>query len=250
MSNNLLLRDLNLRWPGCFYKDSYDGAIYRINSFYDDADTVFIRRSPVLEGAIEEEEIVEYTGDFDFKIPKLGYINCGDTLLFVIRNGVRYADDKFIRGLKPSTLLVEPSVGRDAKPIKSSKTMLSVLDSIDSTIDEAIADLYSGKCSGRALSKNIAIKVNFSLERIVLYSREVQIGVWVTPRKHFRLFTNAFNMELLSLNIPIKPFLGKESYEEAMESVSASLDDAINVEVRGLELPDEVCSQQSLFLAC
>jgi hypothetical protein len=67
---------------------------------------------------------------------------------------------------------------------------------------EAISAIYSCDKLGVPLSRNIAIKVDHNINRVILSSRQVDIGVYVHLKSSFRLFTNSFNHELTSLGIP------------------------------------------------
>jgi hypothetical protein len=149
-------------------------------------------------------------------LPRLGYFNHNKTVVFCQRKSTRNDSHKYIRGLHPG--VIDLSIQRNIEnyiPL-SELSMQSVMSDLllyyKTPFREAITELYKCEVVGLALSRNLALKVNHNLNRIVLFSREVPIGVYVHLKKHIRLFTNSFNSELDALNIPYAPFLSDIKY--------------------------------------
>lgn len=210
---SMKVHDLNMRYSRCLFK--YNGNVCIVDSFYVDEDRIILRADQVLprnDYRYTKVYILDYY-TIDFSMPKLGYFNVDSAVYFCQRVTNRSSDYKFLRGFNNNVVEYIPKRGVIHLGTISNKILsYKLLTNEFTPFQEAVAKIYSFEIAGAALSSNIAIKVSFKDNRIVVCSREVVIGVWVHLRNSFRMFTNAFNNELSLLEVPYVELKGSIVY--------------------------------------
>ena len=175
-----------------------------------------IRYRNVLAGVsgLSSLETALFTKDFDFTIPKLGFVNSKHYAVLVYRSYRRDTNSRYKIGMHPSTVsftnisevcirvvnrLVKADILVDiVSQFNPANVFIPPLffESSYPTFQEGMDNILSSKMISCAISPDLAIKADLGNNTICLIKREWVIGIWAIKEGVFHVFDEVFKEEL------------------------------------------------------
>jgi hypothetical protein len=203
--------DLTVKYSKCFVK--YKDSIIRVEEFTQDGS-----ESPIYiyyntfknKNLLSVPSILFNQEEYDFTLPKLGFINIKDSVVNVTRKHKRDSSSRFKRALHLDTIAY-----KDLSYVEKSYMSLSYSDPITKIVDdlfnpkfytfeEAIESVLTLARLSTAITPSIAIKLNGITNTMDLVKNSWSIGSFNVDEGLFELNINIFNEELSDLGIPFR----------------------------------------------
>lgn len=210
------IRDLELRYSRCLCK--YKGEVYFLDSFRpgnnNKVDCYILK--PKEDFSFAKEKLVRFDNNFDFTLPKLGYINGDKYCIHLLRNHKRADSTRYRRGFTTSSVVMAIPSKREIElsgiqhkyntntiPTERIIHALSskIFDREYPTYNEALNKVLSFEMLSCAFSTTWCIKLDSVANKFVLLKNNWLIGEYNQKKGLWDIINPAFNIELDKLGI-------------------------------------------------
>lgn len=211
--------ELSLKYLDCFGVKG-DKVVYIVEFKNDGNGEVIVQYRTINNGEVSVLENDVFDSSFDMSLPKLGLINHDNYVVLVQRRHKKSSPSKYRKALRADTLIVDLPSYKEIKLLnQTGKLINNIHEGSDIilrkfaedlffpkmlTYKEALESVLSFSRLSAAFSSNMAIKLDASLNKIVIIKNQWTIGHLNKKSKRFDMIINTFNNQLIELDIPFK----------------------------------------------
>jgi hypothetical protein len=166
-------------------------------------------------GPLQEKE---YSDDlFDYTLPKLGFVNHGLGVILIERQHKKGSPAKYRRALRFDTLKMVDLCRREKGAIgipdyfntdeyhpeeAFRRLAYELFFQVYPSFQESLNSVLNLEKLASAFSSTLAIKLDSSINKVVLHKNLWAIGEWSDKDQSFIMYVDTFNKDLIKYNIP------------------------------------------------